>query len=199
MELQFKGNEIIWNKPLSDLDKLVFKFTNLLERLDVRYVIISGYVAILFGRSRETEDVDIFIEEMPEKKFNQFWNSMEENGFECLNAFSPSEALNDFLGQMVAIRFAEKGRVIPNFEMKYPKTDLNKYSLENRILVKVGENFLYTSKLELQIAFKLYLGSDKDIEDAIHLWQIFKDNIDHKLVTSFAVRLKVESKLKELE
>ncbi len=199
MELTFKEKEIIWNKPLSDLDKLVFKFTNLLEQLDVRYVIISGYVAILFGRSRETEDVDIFIEEMPEKKFNQFWNSMEENGFECLNAFSPSEALNDFLGQMIAIRFAEKGCVIPNFEIKYPKTDLNKYSLKNRILVRVGENFLYTSKLELQIAFKLYLGSDKDIEDAIHLWQIFKDNIDHKLVSSFAVRLKVESKLKELE
>jgi len=198
MEIEFKGNEIVFNKPLSDLDRLVFKFVGVLEGIGIKYVIISGYVAILFGRSRQTEDVDIFLEPLDEKRFFALWRKLEENEFECINAFSGGEALHEFLQKQLAIRFAEKGDFEPNFEVKFPKTDLNRFSLANRIKVKVGDNFLYTSNLELQVAFKLYLGSDKDIEDAIHLWETFKKNLDHDYIARFAERLGVQNRLKEL-
>lgn len=56
------------DKELNELDKFVFEFLKVVEK-HAKYVIISGYVPILFGRSRATEDVDIFIEELPKNEF----------------------------------------------------------------------------------------------------------------------------------
>ena len=59
MELKFSGNKIVFEKELNKLDKFVIDFTSILNKLDIRYVIVSGYVAILFGRNRSSEDIDI--------------------------------------------------------------------------------------------------------------------------------------------
>jgi len=199
MELEFRKGKIVFNKELSQLDRLVLRFVKILEKARIDYVIISGYIAILFGRSRNTEDVDLFIEEMPFEKFKDFWEELEKEGFECINAFEPESAYYDYLKEMLALRFAEKGNFEPNFELKFPKTDLNQYSLKNKIIVEIGNETLNTSKMELQIAFKLYLGSDKDIEDAIHLWEVFKGKLNMELFGGFVKRLNVEHKVKLLE
>lgn len=199
MEFSFKGDKIVFNRELSDLDKLVLKFVGVLDAHQVDYVIISGYVAILFGRSRNTEDVDLFVEKMSLEKFGELWSALEKAGFECVNESKAEDAYGLYLQEGLAIRFAEEGRVIPNFELKFPKTDLNRYSLKNRLEVELNGRHLVTSKFELQIAYKLYLGSDKDIEDAAHLWQLFKNHLDKKLFTSFCVRLEVVDKIKLLD
>ncbi len=199
MEFEFGRNKIVFEKEFSSLDKLVLRFVKILDALEVDYVIISGYIAILFGRSRNTEDVDLFIEEMAFEKFLRFWNELEKQGFECLNTSSAKEAFEDYLNEKLAVRFAEKGMVQPNFEVKFPKTDLNQYSLKNKIIVEIGKEKLNTSKMELQIAFKLYLGSGKDIEDAIHLWEMFKGRLNMELFNGFVKRLGVERKVKLLE
>lgn len=199
MEFEFKGGRIVFEKELSNLDKLVLRFVKILDGLEIDYVIISGYIAILFGRSRHTEDVDLFIEEMPFEKFMCFWNELGKEGFECLNTSSVEDAYTGYLKEMLALRFAEKGMVQPNFELKFPKTDLNQYSLKNKVIVEIGGEKLNTSRMELQIAFKLYLGSDKDIEDAVHLWEMFKGRLNMELFNGFVKRLGVESKVKLLE
>lgn len=51
---------------------------------------------------------------------------------------------------------------------------------------------LFVSPLELQIPFKLFLGSEKDIEDAKHLYNLFKDNLDEKLLFEFIRKFKIE-------
>ena len=43
------------DKELNLLDKFVLEFVRILEK-HVNYVIVSGYVAILFGRARSTEE-----------------------------------------------------------------------------------------------------------------------------------------------
>ena len=199
MEFKFHGNKITFERTLSKLDKLVLRFVKILNQQQVDYVIISGYIAILFGRSRQTEDVDLFIGEMPLKQFVLLWKALDNNGFECINVSTPQEAYADYSKKETAIRFAAKGTFIPNFELKYPKTDLNEYSLKNKIVVELNGEKLNTSELELQIAYKLYLGSEKDIEDAIHLWKIFKTRLNQKVFNGFAKRLEVEDRVKELE
>lgn len=199
MEFEFKGNTIRFDKELSELDKLVVNFTRILDKQKIDYVIISGYVAILFGRSRNTEDVDIFIEKMDFVKFMKFWQELEKEGFECINTSDPKTAYQEYLQEMLSLRFAIKGAWEPNFELKFPKTDLNNYSLKNKLIVEINGEKLITSKMELQIAFKLYLGSDKDIEDAIHLWQIFKGRLSMEVFNGFVKRLQVEGRVKELE
>ncbi len=47
------------DRELNELDLFVLDFVKILEK-QVKYVLISGYVALLFGRSRTTEDVDLY-------------------------------------------------------------------------------------------------------------------------------------------
>ena len=192
MEFEFRGNKIVFEKELSNLDKLVLRFVKILDALEVDYAIISGYIAILFGRSRNTEDVDLFIAQMAFEKFMRFWNELEKQGFECLNTSSAKEAFEDYLNEKLAIRFAEKGMIQPNFELKFPKTKYNLYSLKNKIEVILNGEKLNTSEMELQIAFKLNLGSDKDFEDARHLYKIFKEHLDVNLLKRQIGELRVE-------
>jgi len=199
MEFEYNKDNIVFNRELSALDKIVLKFVKILDKEKIDYVIISGYIAILFGRSRGTEDVDLFIEEMSLEKFTHLWNAIEEEGFECINVFNPKEAYEDFLKDKTSIRFAEKGKFQPNFELKFPAQDLSVYALENKIKVILNGEELNTSRLESQIAYKLFLGSEKDLEDAAHLWDVFKNKLDRALFNKFVTKLKVEDNLKEIE
>lgn len=71
-------NTIKLDKEINELDKLVFKFVSILEKYS-DYVIISGYVAILLGRSRSTEDIDVFIREMDFEAFSRFYDELRGN------------------------------------------------------------------------------------------------------------------------
>ncbi|MDO9096749.1 MAG: hypothetical protein Q7U60_01310 [Candidatus Methanoperedens sp.] len=190
MEIEFKEDKIIFDRELSLLDSFVLSFTEHLETNNIKYVIISGYVAILFGRSRISEDVDIFIEHLSFEKFLKFWSGIEQS-YECLNTGNSYEAYIDYLENHHAIRIAKKGSFIPNIELKFVKNDLDRYSLENRRHIKLANGSLYISPLELQIPYKLFLGSEKDIEDARFLFKLFKDNLNIVLLKMFLSKLKV--------
>jgi hypothetical protein len=137
-----------------------------------------------------SEDVDIFIENISFEKFLKFWSGIEQS-YECLNTGNSYEAYNDYLKNHQAIRIANKGSFIPNIELKFVKNDLDRYSLENRKHVKLADKSLYLSPLELQIPYKLFLGSEKDIEDARFLFKLFKDNLNIVLLKMFLSKLKV--------
>jgi hypothetical protein len=76
-------------------------------------------------------------------------------------------------------------------EFKFVKNDLDRYSLEHRKHVKLAEGSLYISPIELQIPYKLFLGSEKDIEDARFLFKLFKDYLNIGLLKMFLVKLKI--------
>ena len=198
MEFEFKRNKIIFERELSDLDKLTLKFTKIIEKKKIDYVIISGYIAILFGRSRNTEHIDLFIEEMNFEKFNSFWIELNKQGFECLNESNPKEAFFDYLKNSVPLRFALKGSFIPNFELKFPKTKYNFYSFNHKLKVELNKQKLNISELEMQIAFKLKLGSDKDFEDARHLYKVFKESLNLELLRNQIKELKVEKEAEKI-
>src|SRR3989338_4949492 len=116
MEVLSNG-DVLLERELSDLDLEVIKFIRIVEKY-VSYVLISGYTAIIFGRSRTTEDVDLFIEVCSKEKFGLFYKELLSAGYWALNADSVEE-LYSMLRDSLAIRFAQKGCVIPNFEVKF--------------------------------------------------------------------------------
>ena len=171
-------------KPLNDLDLFVLKFIKILK-IYVDYVIISGYVSLLFGRSRSTEDVDIFIKVMNKATFANLYNDIKNNGFWCLNA-EDTEEVYSYLNDSIAVRFAEKGLAIPNFEVKFAKKMLDTLVFADPITVETEGGAIKISSLERQIAFKrYYLKSDKDLEDAQFIQEIFKKNIDLKKIEDY--------------
>jgi hypothetical protein len=191
MNIKFSKNRIEFEKELNALDKFVIDFTSILNKLNIKYVIVSGYVSILFGRSRISEDIDLIVEKLDFDKFTELWENVCKE-FECIIEKNPKDAYNEYLLTGHAIRFSKKARFIPNIEMKFPKIDLDFWVLEERKEVLLDDHKLFISPLELQIPFKLFLGSEKDIEDARYLYGIFKDNLDLKLLQEFNRKLKIE-------
>ena len=190
MGIEIKGEEIIINRELSELDKFVFDVIDVLEK-HVRYVIVSGYVTILFGRSRGTEDVDFVIELLPREEFISMCEDAQKAGFEFLNP-EDCEGLYEMLADRLGIRMVRKGGVIPNAEIKFPKDAFHREALEKRIPVRFNGRVIYISPIELQIAYKLYLGTDKDVEDAFFLYELFNEKIDRRMLDDYARKLGVE-------
>lgn len=181
MEIGYSGREItITEKYLTLLDRFVLDFVHILEK-NIPYVIVSGYVAILFGRSRGTEDIDILIPVMEKDRFATLYCHLGDSGYEFLNA-EPCEGLYEMLGEGMGIRISEKSRFIPNIELKFAGDDTGRQVLSGRLAVSMADDHLYISPIEIQIAYKLRLGSDKDIEDALYLWEIFGENLDTNLL-----------------
>lgn len=191
MKLKYTKNTIlINNKILTKLDKFVINFTNLLNK-HCNYVIISGYIPILFGRTRGTEDVDIFIELIDKKKFIIFYHDLIKNNYYFLNPENEN-GLYEMLEEKLGIRVAKKDTIIPNIEMKFIKDDIDNFTLKNHVNVILNKEFnFFISPIEIEIPYKIYLGSEKDIEDALYLWNIFKGKLDKKLISRFMKELNV--------
>ena len=191
MKINYNESEISFEKELNSLDKFTVEFTTILNSLKTKYVIISGYIPILFGRNRSSEDIDIIVEKISFEAFEKLWGNIHKT-FECIITNDVKDAYNEYLLTDLAIRFAKKNSYIPNIEFKFPKVELDLWTLNERKKVVLNNHQMFISPLELQIPFKLYLGSEKDIEDAKYLYNLFSDKLDSILLIEFNRKLKTE-------
>ena len=204
MDFNLEKKEIRSNKILNELDKFMIDFANILEK-HTSYVIVSGYVSILLGRSRASEDIDLLIPEINLNNFIKMFEDLLLNGYECANTSNSKEAFDMFHEH--AIRFYKKIPV-PNIEFKLITNNIQKIAFDDRIKVILKDKILYISPLELQIAYKLHLiapgnfdevSSDKDFEDAKHLYELFKDKLNKDKLLCYVNLLKVGDKFEWLK
>jgi len=65
--------------------------------------------------------------------------------------------------------------IILNIEFKLARNALQRYSIEHAYRVVINDvHTVRIAPLELQIAYKVYLGPDKDLSDAIFIYELFK-------------------------
>lgn len=184
IQMKFTNSTIEIDRDLSDLDRFALDFIKILEK-HTNYAVVSGYVAILLGRSRASEDIDVIIPKIDFSTFQSLINDLKHNDFYCLNAEEDKDIF-EYLTEDLAVRFAKKDMIIPNIEMKWAKNKFDEIALEKTITVKLAEKSLCVSHLELQIAFKeIVLKSPKDLEDARHMREVAKDYLDNKLIQKY--------------
>ncbi|HII17600.1 TPA: hypothetical protein HA361_06840 [Candidatus Woesearchaeota archaeon] len=165
------------DKELNDLDHFVLDFAAILCK-HTSYALVSGYVAILLGRARGSEDVDVLIKSMSRKTFISFYSELLDNGYWCLNG-DDSDELYPYLTDGLSLRFAKKNEAIPNMEVKFALKPFDSATLADTVAVKTSGGELVITSLERQIAYKrVVLGSEKDMADAEHLEDIAKGNLD---------------------
>jgi hypothetical protein len=170
-------NEIRIERELSDLDIFALDFIRILRKHS-GYTIVSGYVSILLGRARASEDIDIIIPRTKLSEFLSLLKDVTDAGFYCLNE-EKSEDIFDHMNSGLAARFARKGKVIPNIEIKFAKSRIDEISLSKTLTVRIGKEELVVSCLELQVAFKeTVLKSPKDMEDARHIREVAKGHLN---------------------
>ena len=187
--MKFTDSAIEIDRELSDLDCFTLDFVNILEK-HTNYVIVSGYVAILLGRARASEDIDIIIPKIDFSTFQSLYNDLKENDFYCLNA-EKYNTIFEYIKEDLAIRFAKQGSLIPNVELKWLKNKFDKIAIEKTLTVVLPKGQLCISRLELQIAFKeVILKSPKDLEDARHIRNVAKGYLDDKLIQKYREMLR---------
>ncbi len=177
------------DKEINELDKFVLKFVKILQK-HTDYVIVGGYVSILLGRGRATDDIDIFIPKTSKEKLAILYEDLIKNGYWCLNS-SELDDMYSLLTSKHSIRFALEPSVSPNIEIKFSKDVYDDMSLREPLVVKINDFELRISYIELQIAFKEeVLKSNKDLEDARHLRLVAKGHLNKNLINEYKKKLR---------
>ena len=184
------------NRKIEDktiLDEFVENFCNVLEELNLKYFICSGFVAIAHGRSRGTEDIDLILEKLSEEKFFELHNSLIKNNFICLQSSDPKIIFLDYLKQGESARYVleSEGFFPPEMEIKFVKDELDEEQLNERQKLDFTGLNVYFSSIESNIAFKEeLLCSEKDLEDAQHLRIIYQGKIDENKIKRLKEKIK---------
>ncbi|UPV77086.1 hypothetical protein M0R89_21970 (plasmid) [Halorussus limi] len=200
--MELSDHTLTVSRELSKLDKDVLEFTRILDACKVDYAIVSGYVAILTGRSRSTEDIDVILESLSETETEQLVTELKNHGY--WGMAMPLNEMYSMLSEGSRIRIAEDGEMYPNFETWFVSNDVEREALSNPLTVMFDEGQIDISPLELQIAYKLRLAqaadslSGKDFEDALHLYLTFEERFNTEQLETYVKELGVEDYYAEL-
>ena len=198
MEIEFMEGKIEFEKHLNVLDEMALRFSGYLKRAGIDHAFLSGYVAILFGRNRSSEDIDVVCGPMSFEKFTSLWDLVHSD-MECIITSDNKEAFEEYLCQETALRFAMKGGFIPNVEMFIARNPLHDRAIAESIDVILNGTPLPISPLEQQIAYKVYMGSEKDLEDARFLFKLMEERLDkaaiHELLIDLDVNIEYAKKI----
>ena len=194
VELADRG--LVVDREPNRLDELAVGFSEVLSRLDIDHVFVAGYVAILAGRSRSTEDIDVFVERCSAERINELVAELEREGY-----WGPAMPLSETYGNLskgTNIWVAPDGEMTPHLEVKFPSDEFDNASLANAVDAHVGGHTVPIGPLELQIAYKLSLGGRTDLEDAAHLYTLFGETLSRDRLETWVERLDVEDRYERL-
>lgn len=186
----FRDGELVVDREPNELDRLAISFTAILDELGIRHVYVAGFVAILTGRARSTQDVDVLLEPLDETQVDRLVENLEENGM-----WGPAMPLADMyeMATEANIWIAPAEQVIPHVEAKFVRDETDRFALENRLTARIGESTIPIAPLELQIAYKLNLGTQQDFEDAVHLYTLFEETLSTAELERWVEKLGVQS------
>lgn len=172
------------------LDKFALDFCKIVNK-HVKYIVVSGFVAISHGRRRTTEDIDMIIERTPFDKFKRLHEDLEKAGFHCLQSDN-AQNVYGYLKEKDSVRYLRKGTFLPpEMEIKFAKDEIDELQLKTRKKLEFTGLNIWFSSIEFNIAFKEeLLKGNKDIEDAKHLRIIYKGNIDENLINTIKEKIK---------
>ncbi|MFB6137044.1 MAG: hypothetical protein ABEJ42_01710 [Halobacteriaceae archaeon] len=190
------GTLVVEREP-NRLDELAIPFSELLADRDVDHVFVSGYLAILAGRPRGTNDVDVIVERLDRDAVDALVEEFDAAGY-----WGPAMPLEEMYGNLDAgtnIWVAPDGEMTPHLEVKFPTDPYDRASLSNAITAEIGDATIPVGPIDLQIAYKLSMGAQKDFEDAAHLYTMFHETLSTERLEHWVERLGVTEEYARLE
>jgi len=171
------------------LDQFCLDFAKVVKKHTV-YIVVSGFVAISSGRTRATEDIDMIIKPLDEKRFTQLHDDLARHGFACMQSAEAREVFS-YLKDHLSVRYTRKDEPLPEMELKFAKDELDGYQLKTRTKLALTGLPLWFSNVNVNIAFKeQYLKSEKDLEDARYLRMIYPELVDEKEIVKVTTLIK---------
>jgi hypothetical protein len=194
--IELRDGTLVVEREPNQLDELAIAFSKLLDRFDIGHVYIAGYVSILAGRARSTEDIDVLIAEIDEATSDELAAALDEEGF--WGPAMPLTSMYEMLENGDNVWVAPDDQITPHLEVKFARDEFDRASLANAITARIDGVDIPIGPLELQTAYKLYLGAQKDIEDAVHLYTLFEESLSEARLETWVRRLDVEEEYERL-
>jgi len=194
--MDFTGDGVVIDKPLNDLDRLTLDVVGTVESAGIEYAVVSGYVAVLFGRARATEGIDVILGNIDQESANTLATELSNAGY--WGPAMPLEDLYSTLSDGLPIRMAEEGHRVPNVELKLATDEYDSASIADAITVRLPEGSVRIAPIELQIAYKLGMGAQRDFEDALYLYEVAGRTLNRDALESYVRDLGVEEEYDEL-
>ena len=195
--IELRNGTLVVEREPNQLDELATEFSRILGRFDIDHVYIAGYVSILAGRARSTEDVDVLIEQIDEETADELAETLDTKGF--WGPAMPLTSIYEMLDNGDNIWVAPTDQVAPHLEVKFARDEFDRASLENAITARISGKTSPIGPLELQIAYKLYRGAQKDVEDAVHLYTLFEESLSMSRLKEWVTRLDVKAEYERLK
>lgn len=195
--IELRNGTLVVEREPNQLDELATGFSEILDQFDIEHVYIAGYVSILAGRARSTEDIDVLIERINEETTDELAAALDEENF--WGPAMPLTSTYEMLDNGDNIWVASEDQITPHLEVKFARDEFDCASLENAITARIGDKTIPIGPLELQIAYKLHLGAQKDVEDAVHLYTLFEESLSVPRLEEWVTRLDVEGEYERLK
>lgn len=195
--IELRNGTLIVEREPNRLDELAIQFSEILGQFDIEHVYIAGYVSILTGRARSTEVIDVLVEPIDQETAAELAATLEENGF--WGPAMPLASMDELLENGDNIWIAPSNQITPHIEVKVVRDEFDRASLDNAITARIGTKTLPIGPLELQIAYKLFLGAQRDVEDAVHLYTLFEESLSVSRLEEWVARLDIEAEYERLE
>ncbi|WP_254533431.1 hypothetical protein [Natrinema gelatinilyticum] len=194
--IELRDDILIVGREPNALDELAIDFSAVLSALDIKHVFIAGYLAILTGRPRATDDIDVLIESLSESEIDRLVQELQHVDY--WGPAMPLESMYGNLSEGTNIWIAPDEQMTPHLEVKFPTDEFDRASISNAIEAQIGDATIPIGPLELQIAYKLYLGGQKDLEDAAHLYTLFGETLRETELKHWTTELDVHNKYERL-
>jgi hypothetical protein len=195
--IDLRDGTLVVDREPNQLDELAISFSEILGQFNIKHVYIAGYVAILAGRARSTEDIDVLIERIDKETATELAATLAEEGF--WGPAMPLASMYEMLDHGDNIWVAPDDQITPHLEVKFTRDEFDRASLQQAISARISDATLPIGPLELQIAYKLYLSGQKDIEDAVHLYTLFEESLSVGRLEEWVTRLDVEAEYERLK
>ncbi|MFB6233067.1 MAG: hypothetical protein ABEH61_02295, partial [Haloarculaceae archaeon] len=79
--IELRNGTLVVDREPNQFDELAIGFSEILGHFEIKHGYIAGYVSILAGRARSTEDVNVLIERIDEETADELAETLEEKGF----------------------------------------------------------------------------------------------------------------------
>ncbi len=186
--IDLENGRLIIDRDPNELDDLAIRFTTILDDLGIEHVYVSGYIAVLTGRSRATEDIDVLLDRIDESTIDRLAARLTDDGL--WGPAMPLERMSEMLDDSIWV--ALDGEIVPHLEVKFVTDRFDRAALADRLVAEIGKAELPIGPLELQIAYKLWMGSQTDFEDALHLFTLFEETLSTAELERWVETLEVE-------
>lgn len=199
--MHFEDGVLVIDRELSEFDRRAFAFFDLLDEVGIDYLVVSGYLLLLTGRQRMTEDVDLILSLQTSDRLDELVTRLGEEGYVANPP--PLDRLPEFIEEG-HVGVHAKGARVPTFDLSLGDTQIERDAFADSLSVEVSGQTLHVTPFEQQIAYKLSMLHDPsdhtamDFLDALHLYRLFEDQLDMDSLRNYVHRLNAAEALDEL-